>query len=245
MPMTKLVVLHHLPDNNDRPALERWFRRHHCPEVLAQAPWMTRYVMYRAQPAPPGAEGYGVHNYRVHENWVRASDERRGVKGLLSMTPQPGDMDVVLLNVPAEPTDDFLGAGLRPDERTILRWMVALSWPDGVPADEAEDWYLRVHAPETCARTPRPGSAARLRAPHVLKRISPFDARHRDKRFLAPRAPRLTCAAHGVRQRPWTAHASTTTSAASTPRTPRRSTTTSRPTCACSTAASCSTASRR
>lgn len=148
--MTKLVVLHHLPDNNDRPALERWFRRHHCPEVLAQAPWMTRYVMYRAQPAPPGAEAYGVYGYRVHENWVRAADERRGVKGLLSMTPQPGAMDVVLLDVPAEPTDDFLGAELRPDDSTVLRWVVALSWPDGVPEDEAEDWYLRVHVPETC-----------------------------------------------------------------------------------------------
>lgn len=153
MAMTKLVVLHHLPDNNHRPALERWFRRHHCPEVLAQAPWMTRYVMYRAQPAPPGAEGFGYYNYRVHENWVRAPGERRGTRGLLSMTPQPGDMDVVLLNVPAEPTEDFLGAQLRPDDATFVRWLVAMSWPDGVPEAEAEDWYLRVHVPEV-ARQP-------------------------------------------------------------------------------------------
>ncbi|MBE2245001.1 MAG: hypothetical protein IAE86_19775 [Burkholderiaceae bacterium] len=148
--MCKLVVLHDLLSNNDRPALERWFRRQHCPEVLAQAPWMTRYVMYRCQPPPPGAEGLACFNYRVHENWVRGSDERRGVAGLLSMSPQPGEMDVVLLTVPAEPSDDFLGADLRFDDTTILRWMQVIAWPDGVDEAAAESWYLNVHAPEVC-----------------------------------------------------------------------------------------------
>jgi hypothetical protein len=36
--MSKLLILRHLPDNNDRPALQRWFWQHHCPEVLAQVP---------------------------------------------------------------------------------------------------------------------------------------------------------------------------------------------------------------
>lgn len=148
--MTKLVVFHHLPDNNDRPALERWFWRHHCPEVLAQAPWMTRYLMYRAQPAPPGAEAFGTFNYRIHENWVRSADERRGVKGLLSMSAQPAYMDVAVMNVAAEPSEDFLGADLRADDKTILRWTVALRYPDGVTEAEGDDWYLNVHAPEVC-----------------------------------------------------------------------------------------------
>jgi len=148
--MSKLVILHHLPDNNDRPALERWFWRHHCPEVLAQAPWTTRYVLYRPVPPPPGAEAFGYYNYRVHENWVRDPAERRGVKGLLSMTPQPAYMDVVVVNVPAEPTEDFHGAALRPEDSTILRWVIAMRYPDGVSEEEGEDWYLKAHVPEVC-----------------------------------------------------------------------------------------------
>lgn len=106
MTMTKLVIIHHLEEPNDLPALERWFRQHHCPEVLSQVPWTVRYVIYRVIPPPPGGEIYGYFNYRVHENWV--SNERRGVKGLLSFTPQPGKMSAIVVNVPAEPTEDFL-----------------------------------------------------------------------------------------------------------------------------------------
>ena len=150
MSMTKLVVMHHLLDPDDRPGLERWFWKHHCPEVLAQAPWMTRYVLYRAQPAPSGAEAYGAINYRVHENWVWGPDQRRGVRGLLSMTPEPAAMEVLAFSVPAEPTEDFLGADLRPDDKSVLRWVCAFRYPDGVEEEKGEDWYLNVHVPEVC-----------------------------------------------------------------------------------------------
>lgn len=150
MVMTKLVIFHHLLNNDDRPALERWFWKHHCPEVLAQAPWMTNYLLYRAQPGPPGAERFGTINYRVHENWVTGGDGRRGVSGLMSMTPEPAPMDFLAVSVPAEPTEDFLGAGLRPDDSPILRWCVAFRYPDGVDIEEADEWYLNVHVPEVC-----------------------------------------------------------------------------------------------
>lgn len=150
MAMSKLVILHHLPDNNDRPAMERFFAEQHCPEVCAQAPWLTRYVLFRPVPPPPGAEAFGYINYRVHENWVRSPEERRGVGGLLSFSAQPGYIDVAIINVPAEPSEDFFGASMRHDEKTILRWVTMFRYPDGVPLDEAEDWYLNVHAPEVC-----------------------------------------------------------------------------------------------
>ncbi|MCL6479481.1 MAG: hypothetical protein K6T65_13930 [Peptococcaceae bacterium] len=145
----KTIIVHHQPDPNDYPAQERWFWKHHCPEVLLQAPWLCRYVMYRAVPVPPpGAEAYGYYNYRVHENWIRSSEGRRGRNGSLSMTPQPGKMEVVVVSVPAEPTEDFMGAGLRYGEKTILRWLTIFRYPDGVPVEEGEDWYLNVHVPE-------------------------------------------------------------------------------------------------
>ncbi len=150
MAMSKLVILHHLLDNDDRPGLERWFWQHHCPEVLAQVPWTTRYVLYRPVPAPPGAEAFGYVNYRVHENYVRDPAERRGVRGLMSMTPCPGAMNVAVINVPAEPTEDFHGAALRPGDSTILRWLTAFRYPDGVSEQGGEEWYLNVHVPEVC-----------------------------------------------------------------------------------------------
>jgi hypothetical protein len=144
--MSKLVVIHNLKDENDRPALERWFRRYHVPEVLAQGPATVRYHLYRCVPPPAGAEGFGYFNYRVHENWCIGA--RRGANGLLAMTKQPGAMDAVVVDVPAIPTEDFLGADRRFDDHTILRWLIAFRYPDGVPLEEGEDWFLGVHAPE-------------------------------------------------------------------------------------------------
>jgi hypothetical protein len=146
--MAKMLIMHHLPEVNDLPALERWFWQHHCPEVLHQAPWLTRYVMYRAVPAPTGAENFGYFNYRVHENWVRNPEERRGTNGCISMTVQPAPMRVIVAHIPAEPTEDFMGADMRYGEKTILRWVTVFRYPDGVSAEEGDDWYLKVHVPE-------------------------------------------------------------------------------------------------
>jgi len=148
MKMSKLLIVHKLNDENDRPALERWFNRYHIPEVLAQTPWTVRYLLYRAVPPPPGAEKYGYYNYRVHENWAYDNEMRRGSKGLLSMTPQPGACDAVVVNIPAEPTEDFYGGENRYDDYTILRWITVFRYPDGVPIEEGEDWYLNTHVPE-------------------------------------------------------------------------------------------------
>lgn len=57
MPMEKMVIFHNLLDENARPAMERWFRRSHVPDVLTQYPWTNRYLMYRPVPAPPRGAG--------------------------------------------------------------------------------------------------------------------------------------------------------------------------------------------
>lgn len=156
MEMSKLVIIHNLKEENDFPALERWFRRYHVPEVLTSTPWLVRYLLYRCVKAPAGAEDFGYFNYRVHESWRLDKDYKRGERGLLAMTKQvgaPGNLDAIFINVPAEPTEDFFGAGWSFDEHTILRWLIAFRYPDGVSKTEGEDWYLNVHAPEM-AKTP-------------------------------------------------------------------------------------------
>lgn len=149
--MQKMVVFHRLTNERQRPALERWFRRQHVPDVLVQAPWMVRYLLYRPVPPPPGAEAYACYNYRIHENWALDFGLRRGKKGLLGMTPEPGAkaIQAQIVHIPAEPTEDFFGQGLLLESQSILRWVVAFRYPEGVDKQLCDDWYLNVHVPET------------------------------------------------------------------------------------------------
>ena len=124
--MIKTIILHHLLDMNDLPAAERWFYRYHIPEVLRNQP--VSYVSYRAVPPPPGAEDFGYFNYKVHENLNRGEGEKP--LGLLAMTKEVVPLKVIMVNVPATPTEDFLGKGTSFEEKTILRWLVA-SLPRG------------------------------------------------------------------------------------------------------------------
>lgn len=148
--MQKMVIFHNLLDENARPALERWFRQRHVPEVLVQCPWTSRYLLYRPVPAPEGAQDAGLYTYRIHENWAPSIEARRGKKGLLAMTPEPVP-DVIkadIIHLPAEPTEDFLGEGWHYDEHTILRWVVAYRYPEGADKEACDRFFLDVQAEE-------------------------------------------------------------------------------------------------
>ena len=121
--LIKLLVMHHLYDDNDLPGMERFFWRYHAPEVMQFAPKMTRYVNFRAGPPPPGAEEYGYYNYHLHENCRIVDDGPPSSRGLLNFTAEHGPMEVCLAILPLQPTEDFFGADLRHDEKTILRWV--------------------------------------------------------------------------------------------------------------------------
>ena len=142
--MIRTIIFHHLPDMNDLPAAERWFYRYHIPEVLRGRP--LSYVSYRAVPAPPGAEGYGLFNYKIHENVHAGEGETK--LALVSMTPEVVPLRVIMVNVPVAPTEDFLGSGRSLDEKTILRWVTVHRYPEGVGVEEGDDWFVNVHAPE-------------------------------------------------------------------------------------------------
>ena len=78
--MNKTLIIHHINDIDNIPAMERWFVHHHCPEVMAQEPWLTRYVMYRVMPPAKGMETMGFFNYRVHENLGLDVEGRRSLR---------------------------------------------------------------------------------------------------------------------------------------------------------------------
>ncbi len=59
-----------------------------------------------------------------------------------------GACDAIVVNMPAEPTEDFFGSNCSIDDHTILRWVTVFRYPDNISVEEGEDWYLNVHAPE-------------------------------------------------------------------------------------------------
>ncbi|MGB9660755.1 MAG: hypothetical protein ACPL5F_01895 [Moorellaceae bacterium] len=165
---------------NDLPLMERWLLKDHCVETLAlHDPILDRYVSYRAVPPPEGAEAYGYYNWRMTEHWWRESpfptgDQMEVYTSLAERWP-PEYEDIVGLPkgefrsskwlgkpegphppvfafVPRRPTEDFKGRGLTLDDGTNLRWIIAIKYPEGVPVDEGEDWYLNVHAKEVMAQ---------------------------------------------------------------------------------------------
>jgi hypothetical protein len=141
--MIRTIIFHHLLDLNDLPAAERWFYRYHIPEVLRSRP--LSYLSYRAVPPPPGAEDYGLFNYKIHENVHAPEGETKLAH--LSMTPEVVPLRVIMVNVPVAPTEDFLGSDLALDDKTILRWITVFRYPEGVSVEKGDNWYINVHAP--------------------------------------------------------------------------------------------------
>ncbi len=169
--MIKTIIIHHLLHMSDLPAAERWFYRYHIPEVLRNQP--LSYVSFRAVPPPPGAEAFGYYNYKVHENLNRGEGEKP--LGLLTMTKEVVPLKVIMVNVPATPTEDFLGRETSFAEKTILRWLVAIRYPAAVSVEEADDWYVNVHAKEV-ARQPgltRFFSYKVIKPPEVMDKVVP------------------------------------------------------------------------
>ena len=56
--MNKTLIIHHINDIDNIPAMERWFVHHHCPEVMAQEHADTlRYVPCNAAGKRHGNHG--------------------------------------------------------------------------------------------------------------------------------------------------------------------------------------------
>ena len=175
--MRSFLILN-LRSMNDLPLVERWLLKDHAAETLAMnGPILDRYTSYRAVPAPRGAEAYGYYNWRLTEHWWRENPFRgqgqmdqgtsfaetwppnyTDILGLPSGearsskwggTPD-GKHPPVKMFIPRRPSEDFKGKGLTMADGTVLRWVVAIKYPEGVSQEEGDHWYINVHAPEVC-----------------------------------------------------------------------------------------------
>lgn len=176
--MRSYLILN-LRSMNDLPLMERWLLRDHAPETVSFiGPILDRYCSYRAVPAPEGALDYASYNWRMTEHWWRESPfrgEGQMDQGTLFAERWPDGYKAVLglpldgeprnagwrgraggPNPPAfvfvtrRPVNDFLGRGLTMDDGTVIRWVQAIKYPEGVSREEGDDWYVNVHAPEAC-----------------------------------------------------------------------------------------------
>jgi hypothetical protein len=59
-----------------------------------------------------------------------------------------GPHPLVISFIPFTPDHDFKGKDLNPWGTTILRWVNVFKYPQGVPVEEADKWYVDVHAKE-------------------------------------------------------------------------------------------------
>ena len=131
------------------------------------------YTSFRAVPPPPGAEAFGYYNYKVHENLNAGEGEN--LLGLLTMSKEVVPLKVIMVNVPATSTDDFVGRGTSFGEATILRWLVAMRYPKCVSVEEADDWYVNVHAQEVMQQRglTRFFSSKVIAPPEVMNKVVP------------------------------------------------------------------------
>lgn len=142
-------------DGVDPIEADRWYFRHHSKEcVRFFGPWLRRYESYRAYEPPPEAERFGVRRGRLTELWYDSVESfveakpfnrpfsRASFTRVVKAPPAAGAL------VPAMPTEDFLGKEPTPEERPILRWVCLFKYPEGVPVEEGEKWYLEIHSRE-------------------------------------------------------------------------------------------------
>jgi hypothetical protein len=145
--MLRSFALHDIPVNHIA-ALERWYYRDHAPEIVRRyGPWLARFECYLPVPVPDDARVYGFHNWRMTEGWWRELPEA-GTENDLCFTPPAVSARVAAAFVKPQPTEHFVACNWLPLEKSCIRWLVLLRYPDGVEAEEGERWFLRVHAPE-------------------------------------------------------------------------------------------------
>lgn len=145
--MLRSLVVHDIPIE-DFPAMERWYFRYHAPEIACRyGPWLTRFQSWLPAPIIPAARQFGFQNWRITQGWWREIP-KGGAQGTLAFTPPPVRPQVSACFIPAQPTEDFIGSDIEPDEKNVLRWLILLRYPDGVSRADGEIWFLQTFAPE-------------------------------------------------------------------------------------------------
>lgn len=165
--MIKIVDLGFLVDAPNPIEAERFYLKHHGPEIVSKmGPWLARYVLYPVYNPPPEAvdDPFGAVGGRYAELWYRSVDDYNTKMPIGTLTPAPWQErskgPVYAAKIPAVPTEFFLDTSPNPEQTTIIRWIQLIKYPGNVSTEDGEKWFLEVHAKEA------------LKQPGLLKFIS-------------------------------------------------------------------------
>jgi hypothetical protein len=136
-----------------------YFEMHVMSAFLNSGPSLRRHWSFRAFEVPEEADGFNVARYRMTEMWYGSREEweeqRRYSMGFSGAgdwpKPEPGDPEggprAGIATSPA-PTRVFMDTRPRLREKPYLRWMIVMRYPEEVPVEQGDDWYLNTHGPE-------------------------------------------------------------------------------------------------
>jgi hypothetical protein len=149
-------------------AIEADYLLRHGPSIVdLSGPWLSSYKLWLPYDPPDEAvERFGALKGRYAELWYTREmyvDRPGMTEGTLKEDPSgPHDPGADLLYVekrpvrsavnlvPAKPTETFYTWRAAIDKTTVIRWVTAIMYPEGVSVEDGEDWFLNVHAREAC-----------------------------------------------------------------------------------------------
>ena len=171
--MIRTMALHTV-NMNKIAACERWYWDKHGAQLYRRyEPWLTRFESFRAialnddmiRSACEQSEGrvnadtiesaneltkrFGLTNWMATSGFWREIPEI-GPKGEMALSSPPEHAYSYGITVPPQCTEDYKGSEWAPEEKTPIRWVQLLRWPEGITKDTGDDWYNNIFAPFVC-----------------------------------------------------------------------------------------------
>ena len=166
--MVKEVCIGVYENAPNEAAIEMDYLLFHGPQIAdLSGAWMSSYKLWLPYEPPEDAvKLFNAVRGRYAELWFTEDNyrDRPGMEQEKPLKPDPSPRDEkgpyqfevtrperrVVMMVPAKPTQTFYTWRAAIDNRTVIRWVTAIRYPEGVSVEEGEDWFLNVHAREAC-----------------------------------------------------------------------------------------------
>jgi hypothetical protein len=180
-PMRSFILQNIRSDNDRPKVMRWLYKQHVPESISQFMPYCTKYATYHALPLPAGAKEFGTYNGFMTEHYwlfnIFQGKEGGMPAGLafgeefpedfLELTCQPpstllrqagawaGSRDGyhpgVFSFAPIFWEEDFKGAGRLTDAGPNVRWLFLFKYPREARAEQGDEWFKRVFAPEICA----------------------------------------------------------------------------------------------
>lgn len=171
--MIRTMALHTV-NMNKIAACERWYWDKHGAQLYRRyEPWLTRFESFRAialnddmirsaceqsggrvnvteiESANELTKRFGITNWMATSGYWREVPDI-GAKGEMTLSSPPEHAYSYGITVPPQCTEDYKGSEWAPEEKTPIRWVQLLRWPEGVTKETGDDWYNNIFAPFVC-----------------------------------------------------------------------------------------------